>query len=622
MLFNVIILLTILQLQDVIDSLKDLSTFFGENNLESRRNLRSQIEKRSLEINKDFLNSFKVVKDSLDAICEEVEAMNSSVNRMRETLHRTQTQTHELINQTNGLQQQSQKLSVHHDVANKLLAHFQLSLADHQILYGQARDEKVTKDFFNVLDHVQTIHHECRLLMQNGYETLAVDIMEEMTMHQEAGLEKLYRWTQSHCRNIDTTTELTALVIEAMQRLQDRPVLFKYVIDEYATNRRSLLVKMFIESLTIGSNGSKPIEMHVADPKRYIGDIFAWLHQAIHSERESLMILCRSCDKNDITDIVNAALVNIADGVCHTLRVRIDSVLNTVNDTIVLYSIANLIRFYYNIITSMVKGGGQLEQFLMDVQQVSETFYLNSLTQQVRDILSHHHDLQQADLAPPPSVRKLLTMLKELLSVANMVEGRQQDIIKIVSCVVDPLLQAITEQASHLPAIDMAVYFLNVLYDIIGTLAVFEFIDERMERLNATCDAQIETLTSEQASSIVAHLNLGPIYTVLQSQDSKLDVHHLKMCMVRNRTVESQICKFNLSQNKLDAFIECPEMLILPQVNLLLSSNHSSTVQKRAFNVIVAIYRQLYERIHSGDYQNPEQLLSKTPEQVQNMLVG
>lgn len=78
----------------------------------------------------------------------------------------------------------------------------------------------------------------------------------------------------------------------------------------------------------------------------------------------------------------------------------------------------------------------------------------------------------------------------------------------------------------------------------------------------------------------------------------------------------------NLLQNKLDAFIECPEMLILPQVNLLISASHVSTVQKRAFNVIVAIYKQLYERIHSGDYQNPDQLLSKTPDQVQKMLVG
>lgn len=197
-------------------------------------------------------------------------------------------------------------------------------------------------------------------------------------------------------------------------------------------------------------------------------------------------------------------------------------------------------------------------------------------------------------------------MLKELLNVANMVEGRQQDIAKIVGACIDPLLMTVTEQSTHLSACDMAVYFLNVLYEIIVTLSVYEFIDERMERLNATADAQIETLVSEQASSIVANLNLGPIYTVLQSQSEteKLDVHHLKMCM-----------------KKLDSFIECPEMLVLPQVNLLQSSNYALNIQKRAFSVIAAIYKQLYDKIHSGEYQNPEQLLNKTPEEVSKALM-
>lgn len=37
-----------------------------------------------------------------------------------------------------------------------------------------------------------------------------------------------------------------------------------------------------------------------------------------------------------------------------------------------------------------------------------------------------------------------------------------------------------------------------------------------------------------------------------------------------------------------------PDVLLLPQVNLLQSSAHRSTVQKRSFNVIVAIYKQIY----------------------------
>ena len=37
--------------------------------------------------------------------------------------------------------------------------------------------------------------------------------------------------------------------------------------------------------------------------------------------------------------------------------------------------------------------------------------------------------------------------------------------------------------------------------------------------IQAQTDAQLDTLTAEQASSLVANLNLGPIYTILQERD-------------------------------------------------------------------------------------------------------
>lgn len=64
---------------------------------------------------------------------------------------------------------------------------------------------------------------------------------------------------------------------------------------------------MFIDALTVGGPGGnpKPIEMHAHDPKRYIGDMFAWLHQAIPNEKENLMILVKKCDKNGTKAILN-----------------------------------------------------------------------------------------------------------------------------------------------------------------------------------------------------------------------------------------------------------------------------------------------------------------------------
>ena len=49
--------------QDMLEALKYLSTLIGENNLRTRRNLRSDIEKRSLAINEEFLSAFESVKE-------------------------------------------------------------------------------------------------------------------------------------------------------------------------------------------------------------------------------------------------------------------------------------------------------------------------------------------------------------------------------------------------------------------------------------------------------------------------------------------------------------------------------------------------------------------------------
>jgi hypothetical protein len=65
-----------------------------------------------------------------------------------------------------------------------------------------------------------------------------------------------------------------------------------------------------------------------------------------------------------------------------------------------------------------------------------------------------------------------------------------------------------------------------------------------------------------------------------------------------------------------------PDMLLLPQIGLLISSVHRSTVQRRAFEMIVAIYRQLYGAVHDPEnlYQNPGILMPRTPDQVLKLL--
>lgn len=72
--------------------------------MQSRRNLRSQIEKRSLAINEEFFNAFREVKNVFDDVYNDVAKMSKSVAEMTKRLENTKAQTKNLIDQTNSYQ--------------------------------------------------------------------------------------------------------------------------------------------------------------------------------------------------------------------------------------------------------------------------------------------------------------------------------------------------------------------------------------------------------------------------------------------------------------------------------------------------------------------------------------
>lgn len=85
-------------------------------------------------------------------------------------------------------------------------------------------------------------------------------------------------------------------------RVYNLLLFYRYVLEEYCTVRRSYLVQTFIEALTKGGpdNNPPPIEVHAHDPQKYVGDILAWLNQAILIERDNIHILVEKCNKAGI----------------------------------------------------------------------------------------------------------------------------------------------------------------------------------------------------------------------------------------------------------------------------------------------------------------------------------
>ena len=105
--------------KDTMDALKELSTFFKENNLQNRRNLRGEIERRNLQITNDFLNAFQSVKETLDNVDRNVQGMSKSCANMQARLAASKTVTHELMRKTTEVQSKSKTLQLQQEIAEK-----------------------------------------------------------------------------------------------------------------------------------------------------------------------------------------------------------------------------------------------------------------------------------------------------------------------------------------------------------------------------------------------------------------------------------------------------------------------------------------------------------------------
>jgi len=57
--------------------------------------------------------------------------------------------------------------------------------------------------------------------------------------------------------------------------------------------RRRAILHDFLDALTQGDNtlSARPIDIQAHDPLRYLGDILAWVHQAVAGEREVLSLV-------------------------------------------------------------------------------------------------------------------------------------------------------------------------------------------------------------------------------------------------------------------------------------------------------------------------------------------
>uniref|UniRef100_A0A8C1R9A6 Component of oligomeric golgi complex 6 n=1 Tax=Cyprinus carpio TaxID=7962 RepID=A0A8C1R9A6_CYPCA len=401
----------------------------------------------------------------------------------------------------------SHRLEVRAQVAQAFLSKFQLSATEMATLLSQ-RDGPITEDFFRALNGVKNIHKDVKVLLRTNQQTAGLEIMEQMAVLQETTYEQLR----------------LRVSVQAMACLQDRPVLYKYTLDEFGTARRPAVVR----------------EMHSHDPLRYVGDMLAWLHQATASEKEHLEALLKQVTVQGVEENMQEVVGHITEGVCRPLK----QVIIAKPGAVLLYKLSNLLKFYHHTISGIM--GTSLSSLLMTIDEIhmlSKKMFFNSLSLHA-SCLMDKVELAPPDLGPTASLTQTLSLLREVLASHDLsvlpLDARQADFV--LSCILDPLLQLCTISASNLDTADMATYLVNSLYMMKTTMAIFEFTDKRLEMLEFQIEAHLDTLINEQASFVLTRAGLSHIYSCVQQHTTEqgpmsnlpgMDFTSLKTAMVR-----------------------------------------------------------------------------------------
>ncbi|KAJ8522928.1 hypothetical protein ONZ45_g610 [Pleurotus djamor] len=299
----------------------------GESAARARKHLKKDMENKLAEGSRDFLNALGEVSKTLQTLQEHIDALHVGCDEAETQLAFTQESSKSILEHAGNLNIERTQVERKISVVELFLAKFTLSEDEIQSLTSP--EASVGQSFFQTMDKTERIRDDCMILMsgEEGPTKAGLDIISATSSYLEDAYDKLI-----NC--------------EALSQLSDI--------------RQSTLLSLFLAALTRGgpSGLPRPIELHAHDPIRYVGDMLAWVHQAIAAEREfleglfdvktegrmvgSVRKFTVSEEEEWIRELMDMAVAKL----CVPLKVRVQQTIRSQESSIMSYKIANLLQFY------------------------------------------------------------------------------------------------------------------------------------------------------------------------------------------------------------------------------------------------------------------------------------
>ncbi|KAK2052870.1 oligomeric complex COG6 [Colletotrichum caudatum] len=516
------------------DALQLLDSRGLKNTAETRRQLRLDLQKEVIDSNGEIVSQFGRVADQLCRIGATLGKLNNNYQEVRNRITAAHQDTAPILEEASALMNERAEVESKQHLLKALRSHFILS--DNEIASLTSTAEPVDDSFFAALHKAKLVSKDCEILLGFENQTLGLETMEQTSKNLNLAFQKLYKWVQREFKTLNLENpQMNSSIRHAIRVLAERPSLFQNCLDFFAEARERILSDAFHLALTgtttsgVGDHSIKPIEMAAHDPLRYVGDMLAWIHSATVSEREALEILfvsegdeiarvLQSGRANELWQLLNEgddetapafdalkALNDLVDrdvsGATRILRQRIEQVIQSNEETILAYKLANILGFYRFTFAKLLGS----ESALLELLSGLETNALRQFRSLMRDhIATLQGEFQQtpSDLVPPDF---LLEALKQLTAVMKTYEislatstDRESDFQPILAEAFEPFLAGCENMAGGVRRPADAIFMTNCLLAAKHTLEPFDFTERRRQALQLRVAEECEKLSEEQ----------------------------------------------------------------------------------------------------------------------------
>ncbi|KAH9901432.1 oligomeric complex COG6 [Cubamyces lactineus] len=531
----------------------------GDIAAKARKNLRRDVESKLAESSRQFLKAFGEVDKQLDTLQEHIGLMRVRCDEAQTQLHETNTACRSLLDRAGSLREERQGVAVKQSIISAFLSRFTLSQSERDAI--ASREVPVGSTFFAAMDKAARIQADCRVLLTasltlpapsthtaegNGDAEDAEDratkagrdILAATAAQLEQAYDKIFRWCCFEFRQMgkDASLDVSPTMREAVKRLRERPELLMEALTHLSQTRQTTLLSAFMDALTRGGPGGlpRPIELHAHDPLRYVGDMLAWVHQAIAAEREFLESLfgvrdarrmvgaARSFGESEEESWVAELTDGAVRGLCGPLKVRVQQTVRSQESSITSYKIANLVQFYLGTMQKTIGRDALLSKTLEELTDLAYSVFYGAIEAQGRSLLHVTLDPDDTGVSPPLAILDHAQVLREMMIVyESSLLGDEQDeelqagFRDILDKMVDPALEMTLTQAEEKkrqrPGWDKAVFVLNTLAYLQGVLEPFAFTTEKRGVVQGLMDAKVLQLIEEHYQDVLKDAGLADV---------------------------------------------------------------------------------------------------------------